>query len=140
MSVKIHNKKYVEVWERTQEFHKRYKNGSIQTELKSFEDGVVIMETCVFPDVENTLRKFTGWAYEKVGSSQINRLSALENCETSAVGRALGFLDIGLNGSISTADEVLQAIHQQEYTITDEQKERYQEYLTHFILKHIVLT
>ena len=132
MSVKIHGKDYVEVWERTKEFHKRYPNGSIRTELIKFENDVVIMKAHVYPDVSDTIRKFTGWAYENVNSSQINKTSALENCETSCVGRALGFLDIGLNGSISTAGEVENAIHQQNVGyVTEEQKERYQQYLSH---------
>jgi hypothetical protein len=31
----------------------------------------------------------TGWAYEVIGSSNVNRTSAMENCETSAIGRAI---------------------------------------------------
>ena len=73
MSVKIHGKDYVEVWERTKEFHKRYPNGSIRTELIKFENDVVIMKAHVYPDVSDTIRKFTGWAYENVNSSQINK-------------------------------------------------------------------
>ena len=130
--IKIHGKDYVEVWERVKEFHKKYPNGSIQFELISFKDDIVIGKAHVYPDIENTIRKFTGHAYENVNSSQINKKSALENCETSAVGRALGFLDIGLNGSISTADEVQNAIHQQNVGyVTEEQKNRYQELINH---------
>ena len=67
-----------------------------------------------------------------VGSSQINKTSALENCETSAVGRALGWLNIGIDGSIASADEVENAIHQQEaHTVTEQQKDKYQKLLKH---------
>ena len=114
MSVKIHGKDYITVDERVQEFHKKYKNGSIQTKLVSFEGGVVIIKAHIYPDVSDTMRKFTGYAYEEIGSSQINKTSALENCETSAVGRALGFLNIGLGGSIASANEVQNAVKQQQ--------------------------
>ena len=134
MSVKIHGKDYITVDERVQEFHKKYKNGSIQTKLVSLENGVVVIKAYIYPDTYDELRMFTGYAYEEIGSSQINKTSALENCETSAVGRALGFLNIGLGGSIASANEVQNAIHQQNVGIvTDEQKERYQEYLKHKI-------
>ena len=55
----------------------------------------------------------TGWAEEVRGSSNINKTSALENCETSAVGRALGFAAFGSAESIASADEVAIAIERQ---------------------------
>lgn len=113
MSIKIHGKEYVLVDERVEEFHKLYPNGRIVSKLLK-ADGMFIVETKVMPDVEQPKRYFTGLAYEVVGSSQINNTSALENCETSSVGRALGFLNIGLVGSIASGDEVQNAIHQQE--------------------------
>ena len=131
MPVEIHGKQYVTVDERVKEFHKLYPNGSIRTDLIELTDRFIIKaEVC--PDVSNRMRIFTGYAYEMIGSSQINKTSALENCETSAVGRALGFLDIGLMGSIATADEVENAIHQQEaHNVTEQQKSKYQELLAH---------
>ena len=56
----------------------------------------------------------TGHAQEDKASSNINKTSYVENCETSAVGRALGFLGIGIETSIATADEVAMAIAKQE--------------------------
>ena len=131
MSIKIHGKDYVLVNERVQEFHKLYPNGSIRTDLVEFTDRFIIKaEVC--PDVADRMRIFTGYAYEMVGSSQINKTSALENCETSAVGRALGMLGIGIDGSIASADEVKNAVHQQEsHNVTEQQKDKYQELLKH---------
>ena len=54
----------------------------------------------------------TGLAEEKRAASRINQTSALENCETSAVGRALAFCGI-TNDSIASAEEVAAAIEQQ---------------------------
>ena len=131
MSIKIHGKDYVLVNERVQEFHRLYPNGSIRTDLVEFTDRFIVKaEIC--PDVNDRMRIFTAYAYEMVGSSQINKTSALENCETSAVGRALGFLNIGIDGSIASADEVKNAIHQQEaHNVTEKQKDKYQELLKH---------
>ena len=131
MSIKIHGKDYVLVNERVQEFHKLYPNGSIRTDLVEFTDRFIVKaEIC--PDVSDRMRIFTAYAYEMVGSSQINKTSALENCETSAIGRCLGFLNIGIDGSIASADEVQNAIHQQEaHNVTEQQKNKYQELLKH---------
>ena len=132
MSIKIHGKDYVLVNERVQEFHRLYPNGSIRTDLIEFSDKRFITKTEVCPDVNDRMRIFTGLAYELVGSSQINKTSALENCETSSCGRALAMLGIGIDGSIASADEVENAIHQQEaHTVTESQKGNYQSLLTH---------
>ena len=132
MSIKIHGKDYVLVNERVQEFHKLYPNGSIRTDLVEFSDERFIVKAEVCPDVNDRMRIFTGIAYELVGSSQINKTSALENCETSAVGRALGMLGIGIDGSIASADEVQNAVHQEEaHNVTEQQKGKYQELVAH---------
>ncbi len=55
----------------------------------------------------------TGHAYEKETSSFINKTSFIENCETSAVGRALGMLGIGIDTSVCSAEELQNAIDNQ---------------------------
>ena len=110
--IDIKGKDYVQVHERVMEFHKQYKNGKIETDVIEMTDRF-ITRTKVTPDIENPERYFTGIAYEKEGASFINKTSALENCETSSVGRALGFLNIGIDTSIASKDEVDNAIHQQ---------------------------
>ena len=55
-----------------------------------------------------------GHAHEEKGSSNINKTSYVENCETSAVGRALALLGIGIDTSIASANEVKDAIAKQE--------------------------
>ena len=54
-----------------------------------------------------------GHAFEKQDASRINQRNHVENCETSAVGRALGLLGIGSDGSIATYEEVANAIENQ---------------------------
>ena len=55
-----------------------------------------------------------GHASEDKNSSYINKTSYIENCETSAIGRCLGIYGIGVCGSIASADEVINAINQQQ--------------------------
>ena len=112
-TIDIHGKPYVTVPERLRAFHNLYHNGRIETELIHGEGGHYIMKTTVTPDVENPDRYFTGFAHEDESKSQINRTSAIENCETSATGTALGLLGLGSESSIASAEEVQNAIHQQ---------------------------
>jgi hypothetical protein len=58
----------------------------------------------------------TGHAHEVQGASNINKTSYVENCETSAIGRALAMLGIGIDTSIASANEVSDAIAKQEST------------------------
>ena len=133
MPVEIHGKQYVTVNERIQMFHEHYPNGAIHCHImEDTPEGIIRMSAMVCPDVDNTERHFSGHAEEIIGSSQINRTSSLENAETSAIGRALGFLGLGVVESIATADEVSNAIHQQQIKRkTDEQKDRFKEYIVH---------
>lgn len=110
MTVKIHGKDYKTVAERVTEFHSAYKGStkSIVTELISWTDKKVVIKATV--TVEGS--SYTGYAYEIEGSSNINRTSVLENCETSAVGRALAFAGFG-GDEIASANEVEQAISAQ---------------------------
>ena len=62
----------------------------------------------------------TGWAEEVRGSSNINKTSALENAESSSLGRALAFMGFGIDGSIASAEEVENAIEIQ--AVMDEKK------------------
>ena len=52
----------------------------------------------------------TGMAYEKEGSTFINKTSYIENCETSSCGRALGMCGIGIDVSVASAEEVQNAM------------------------------
>lgn len=112
-TVKIKTKNYAEVSERVNAFRKLFPNGSIQTELLSMAEGMCVIKATVYDADMKPLA--SGMAYEKEGSSKINLSSYIENCETSAVGRALGFL--GLTGSgmtIASYEEMANAQAQQE--------------------------
>lgn len=64
----------------------------------------------------------SGTARELKSSTFINKKSHIENCETSAVGRALGNLGIGIDTSVASAEEVLNAVKNQPAEFTDERQ------------------
>lgn len=111
----IKGKEYAEVPERIQAFRKLFPNGDIDTSIVYFQNGqVVIQATATWEDENGKEHHVTGTAEEKEGSSYINKTSFLENCETSAIGRALGMLGIGSTSSIASAEEVENAINNQQ--------------------------
>lgn len=110
-TVNIKGKEYVEVNERVKYFRDVYAGWSIETEMLSNDDGVCVFKATVKDD--SGAIKSVGHAYERESSSFINKTSYIENCETSAVGRALGFLGIGIDVSIASSDEVLNAVNNQ---------------------------
>lgn len=110
-TVKISGKPYVQVNDRVQGFRKLFPMGDIRTEMVVYiPDDYCVFKCDIYDDDGNHLS--SGYAQEFVEKNRnINRTSMLENCETSAVGRALGFLGIGSVESIASADEVNKAIN-----------------------------
>ena len=84
-----------------------FPEGTIRTELVS-DDGTVCIFHAYVSDGETLLG--TGTAFERADSSFINKTSYIENCETSAVGRALGMAGFGISASIASAEEVQNAM------------------------------
>ena len=105
-------KAYVMVNERVKAFRAICPDGSITTNIVSMDNGIVTMKAEVYDEAGKLLA--TGFAQEKETSSFINKTSYIENCETSAVGRALGFVGIGIDSSMASAEEVANAIIQQD--------------------------
>lgn len=108
----IKGKPYAEVNERIIAFRKNYPEGFIVTEILSLENGVCVMRAEVGLYDENGNRRVlgTGHAYEREDSSYINKTSYIENCGTSAVGRALGICGYGIDTSVASYEEVANAI------------------------------
>ena len=131
MPVKIHNKDYYTVAERIHlmvEFlGKQEKDYSLNTELISWENGIVIMKATLTQINDESVLTYTGHAYEKEDSSQINKTSALENCETAAIGRALSAAGYGGGNEYASANEVENAIHKQKLIMTDHQEKKIRE-------------
>lgn len=109
----IKDKPYMEVNNRIKAFRMLYPQGTISTEIISNEGGVCIIKAMVYADSDPSTLLGTGHAYEKEGSTFINKTSYIENCETSAVGRALGMAGIGIDTSIASYEEVQNAVANQ---------------------------
>jgi hypothetical protein len=111
-TIDIKGKPYVTVNERIKAFRKEHPNYSIITEIHTLEDGMCLF----YARIENEEGRIlaTGHAYEKDGSTYINKTSYIENAETSAIGRALGALGIGVDDSYASAEDVLNAVSNQE--------------------------
>lgn len=107
----IKGKEYAEVNQRIKAFRMIEPNGTIETELISINNGVCIFKATIKDENGKVLG--IGHAYEKEGSTFINKTSYIENCETSAVGRALGMLGIGIDTSVASYEEVANAITNQ---------------------------
>ncbi len=101
----IKGKDYAPVSERVRAFRSIYPNGGITTQIISQTETDVIVKATVYDERGEVIA--TGHASENKNASNINRNGGmLMNCETSAVGRALGFLGIGTKNGIATAEEV----------------------------------
>lgn len=110
----IKGKSYVLVNERIIAFRKvaDFKGFALETELLHLDDNSCVVRATIKNEEGRVIAQ--GMAQEDRSSSMINKTSFVENCETSAVGRALGFLGIGVEDSIATAEEVEMAIAKQD--------------------------
>lgn len=107
-TVNIKGKEYVEVAERVAAFWELFPEGSITTEIV-YNDWTVC---AIKATVSDGTASATGHAFEE-RKGMINTTSFIENCETSAVGRALGLFGIGSSAAIASADEVKSAVSSQ---------------------------
>ena len=110
----IRGKQYVEVNERIKFFRQetKYDGWGIHTDINML-DGSQCLCKCTITNCDGEVIA-QGHAHEVQGSSNINKTSYIENCETSAVGRALAMLGIGIDTSIASANEVNDAIAKQQ--------------------------
>jgi hypothetical protein len=101
---------YETVEERIRKFYESNPDGRIITENKTTIEDRTVSTWVVFASVfltaadqSNNLPKATGWAFEIDGGNGANKTAALENAETSAIGRALA--NAGLSGNKRTTRE-----------------------------------
>ena len=119
----IGNKEYAEVNQRIKAFRMVYPEGFITNEIVSLENGICIIRATVgfYREDGEPVILGIGTAYEKEGSTFINKTSYIENCETSACGRALGMAGFGIDVSVASAEEVQNAIANQDKAETKEE-------------------
>ena len=115
----IRGKQYVEVNERIKFFRQeeQYKNWTIMSELTALDSEQCVCKATIADATGRVIA--TGHAHEVQGASNINKTSYVENCETSAIGRALAMLGIGIDTSIASANEVSDAIAKQEEMVNN---------------------
>jgi hypothetical protein len=113
----IKGKEYAEVNQRIKAFRMVYPQGFIRTEMISNENGICIFKATAGHTDDNGGEHIlsTGTAYEKEGSTFINKTSHIENAETSAVGRCLGLAGFGIDTSVASFEEVGNAMLNQKY-------------------------
>jgi hypothetical protein len=112
--INIKGKEYATVAYRVAEFRKKYEGYAIITKIVERTDTFILMETTITDTNKNMVAN--GHAYEERSSSYINKTSYIENCETSAIGRALACFglcgeEFGVN--FASAEEVAKAIEKQ---------------------------
>jgi len=123
----IRGKQYVEVNERIKYFRQeeQYKNWTIMSEFPALDSEQCVCKATIADATGRVIA--TGHAHEVQGASNINKTSYVENCETSAIGRALAMLGIGIDTSIASANEVEDAIAKQNSGSTAKKVKKVQE-------------
>lgn len=117
---KEETKNYCPVNGRVDAFRSLYPQGFITTEILSMDKGIVFMRaSCGYYENGQAITLGTGMAFEKESSSSINQTSYIENCETSAVGRALGMAGFGIETSMASAEEMDSALTTQDAIADD---------------------
>lgn len=111
-SVSIQGKPYITVNERLKEFRENYGGYSLVTDLVEVNERHALIKASILDKEGRVIAQ--GTAFEVAGSSFINKGSFVENAETSAWGRALGNFGIGIDTSVATADEVANAVLNQQ--------------------------
>ncbi len=113
-SVNIKGSQYITVNERLKYFcnNSKYNNFRINEELIELNENEGVFKVTIFNEQGEPV--VSAHAQEYRDNSYINKTSFLENGFTSALGRALGYLGIGIDTAIASADEVKTAINNQD--------------------------
>jgi hypothetical protein len=119
---------YAEVAERLPAFWKDCARGRIITEIIVDDGTRIVIKAYLFADIADPVPTTTGFAEEIRGSSMVNKTSALENCETSAIGRALANYQYQGSKKRASLEEMVKVYRQgeQPQTTTNAAPERTQ--------------
>lgn len=98
---------YDTVETRLARFWEKHPEGRVLTKLEFHDERRFICYAEIYFDREDTTPVATGYAEEIVGASPVNRTSALENCETSSIGRGLANCGFASLGKRPSAEEML---------------------------------
>ena len=101
---------YEPVEVRLEKFIKDYPAFRIATELEVVEATRYIVKAYLFKDAKDSVAWATGYAEETVTNRGVNQTSALENCETSAIGRALANAGYAPKGKRPSREEMSKVV------------------------------
>lgn len=110
--IQLKGKDYATVKERVKAFRMFFPDYSIITEIISMDDKRITMKATIKDSEGRTLA--TGHAQEEKGKGLVNTTSHVENCETSAIGRACAAFGIGIDADYASADEIITAIKEEQ--------------------------
>lgn len=106
-TMKIGTGDYAKVSERIKAFRKVYPTGTILTEIEESENDKVRIKAAIQDEEGNTIATARATEEKKAkGKMTINLTDMIENCETSAVGRALGFAGFGIDRDIASGEDI----------------------------------
>lgn len=97
---------YQTVEERLAQFWAKHPNGRVHTQAEMIDEKQVVFSARVWRDIGDTEAASTGFAQETVGQGMVNKTSWVENCETSAIGRALANLGFAPKGARASREEM----------------------------------
>lgn len=103
--MKLGSKGYAPTNERIIAYRKVYPMGRIETTIEEIRDDYVRTRTVVTDEEDNIIASGTA-SETNTGKNMVNKTSMLENCETSSVGRALGFAGFGADTAIASAEDM----------------------------------
>lgn len=105
---------YSTVAERIDLFWAKYPDGRIHTELVHFSPEQVVVKASVFTRFDDEMPTTTDYAEERPDTSPVNRVSFVENCSTSAIGRALADLGGEFTGAKRPSREEMSKVQRHE--------------------------
>ena len=120
-TIDIKGKAYVPVNVRLKYYRETYPDYQLVTEIIKHDDEFCLMKASVI-DPKGVVIS-TGHAYERITQGFINKTSHVENCETSAVGRALAIFGIGIDEEVRSYEEMTGAIEGQKTPKIKKEKE-----------------